>query len=163
MNLRKHILNVIFWSIISAAFIGPGTVTTAAKAGSSVKLALLWTLVFSIFGTIVLQEASARLTISSQKNLGALIRQKYSSIRANWIKYLLFGAIGVGCLAYQAGNMLGAIAGLELFLNIPRLFSASFLLLICGAILWQGESKFIARFLGDNSCYNGDYVYCCCL
>jgi hypothetical protein len=47
--------------LVTAAFIGPGTVTTASTAGANFGFALVWTLVFSIAATIVLQEMSARL------------------------------------------------------------------------------------------------------
>ncbi len=36
----KRLLNLLFWSVIAAAFIGPGTVTTAARAGSDFDFAL---------------------------------------------------------------------------------------------------------------------------
>ena len=38
--------SVLLWSVISAAFIGPGTVTTAANAGSLFGTQLLWALLF---------------------------------------------------------------------------------------------------------------------
>ncbi|MCB0548279.1 MAG: divalent metal cation transporter, partial [Phaeodactylibacter sp.] len=71
ISIRQGLSSVLFWSIISAAFIGPGTVTTAAKAGASFQLQLIWALAFSIFATIILQEAAARITLASGKNLGA--------------------------------------------------------------------------------------------
>ena len=46
--------------IVAAAFIGPGTVTVCSLAGAQFGLALLWALLFSVFATLVLQEASAR-------------------------------------------------------------------------------------------------------
>ena len=47
--------------LISASFIGPGTVTTATVTGASFGFALSWGIVFSIIATIILQEMSARL------------------------------------------------------------------------------------------------------
>ena len=40
----KRLASILLWSVSAAAFIGPGTVTTAASAGSSYGLALLWAL-----------------------------------------------------------------------------------------------------------------------
>ncbi|MEZ4850004.1 MAG: hypothetical protein R3B93_15585 [Bacteroidia bacterium] len=40
------VTSILFWSVISAAFIGPGTVTTASKAGATYHTELLWALVF---------------------------------------------------------------------------------------------------------------------
>ena len=43
----RRLLAVLFWSVLAAAFIGPGTVTTAASSGSRFGTSLLWALVFS--------------------------------------------------------------------------------------------------------------------
>jgi Mn2+/Fe2+ NRAMP family transporter len=40
----KRLLNILVWSVIAAAFIGPGTVTTAARAGSDFRFAVAWAL-----------------------------------------------------------------------------------------------------------------------
>ena len=45
--MKKSLLNILFWSVVSAAFIGPGTITTAAKSGSLFGMDLLWALLFS--------------------------------------------------------------------------------------------------------------------
>ena len=37
----KRLASFLVWSAISAAFIGPGTVATAARAGAKYKLTLL--------------------------------------------------------------------------------------------------------------------------
>ena len=116
-TFRTRLLSVLFWSIIAAAFIGPGTVTTASKAGASLGMGLLWALLFSIVATIILQEAAARITIASGKNLGEILAIKYGADGRSRIKVLLFLAVAFGCAAYQAGNMLGALGGVALFAN----------------------------------------------
>ncbi len=139
--------SVLFWSIISAAFIGPGTVTTAAKAGSAFGFQLAWALVFSILATIFLQEAAARLTIASNKNLGQIIALRNARYGRRW-QIGLFLAVAFGCAAYQAGNLLGAVAGLLLLQPEQK----SLLLLVLGGfsffLLWRGSYIFIARALG---------------
>ena len=60
-DARPKIGEIILWSAIAAAFIGPGTVTTAASAGAGYGLTLLWAVLFSVVATFVLQEAAARL------------------------------------------------------------------------------------------------------
>ena len=75
----KKILSILFWSIITAAFIGPGTVTTAAKSGAVFGYDLLWALLFSTVACLVLQEASARVTVISGLSLGEAIRQQFHS------------------------------------------------------------------------------------
>lgn len=149
LSLKDRFLSVLFWSVIAAAFIGPGTVTTAAKAGASFQLSLLWTLVFSTFATIVLQEAAARITIASGKSLGEIIALKYQGQKGYWIKRIIFVAVAFGCAAYQAGNMLGAVAGMNLFLSdLSKPILTISIGLIAGILLWLGHFKTIANLLG---------------
>lgn len=146
--MKKTFQNVLFWSIISAAFIGPGTVTTASKAGASFGLALLWALLFSTLATVILQEAAARITIASGKNLGEIIAMKYQQKSGSTLKVGVFVAVAFGCAAYQAGNMLGAIAGVSLLSNFSQQWMTIALGVICAAILWVGNLKIIAKILG---------------
>jgi len=144
---KKGLLSILFWSVISAAFIGPGTVTTAAAAGALYHTDLLWTLTFSTIACIFLQEASARITIGSGKNMGEAIAEKYGE-KSKWIKLLLSISIIFGCVAYQTGNILGAISGLGLIYDIhPSIFTA--LIVMVGALLlWFGNYKNVAHFMG---------------
>ena len=95
--MRKRFLNILFWSVISAAFIGPGTVTTAAKAGAVYQYQLLWALFFSTIACLVLQEAAARLTLVSGLNLGEAIRWRYkdTSLFVWVVPYNLFLGSGM--------------------------------------------------------------------
>lgn len=146
LSWSKGLSSILFWSIISAAFIGPGTVTTAANAGASFGIGILWALVFSILATIVLQEAAARITIASGKNLGEIIVLKFQG--KGRLQWFLFLAVAFGCAAYQAGNLLGAISGLLLFGSISRAVATLGLALFCFLLLWIGNYKIIARLLG---------------
>ena len=147
ISFSKGFRSIVFWSIISAAFIGPGTVTTASKAGASFQIALLWALVFSTFATIILQEAAARLTIASGKSLGEIIALKYqdSGSKLSWAVFL---SIAFGCAAYQAGNMLGAIEGMKLMTDFsPKILTVG-LAFFAFAILMLGNFRSIANVLG---------------
>ena len=93
LSLRAGLGSVLFWSVISAAFIGPGSVTACAIAGSTYGLQLLWVLTFATLGTVWLQEAAARITIATGYDLGQVITQTYTGKRGRWIAGLLFGAI----------------------------------------------------------------------
>ncbi|MEM1319527.1 MAG: Nramp family divalent metal transporter [Bacteroidota bacterium] len=146
ISFKQGLLSVLFWSIISAAFIGPGTVTTAAKAGATFQLQLLWALLFSTLATIVLQEAAARITIASGQSLGQIIARKYGG--RSGLRYLVFLAVAFGCAAYQAGNMLGAVSGLMLLGAIPVELITLLLGLVCATLLWWGNYRLIAGLLG---------------
>jgi len=148
ISLRQGLSSILFWSIISAAFIGPGTVTMASRTGAGFRMQLLWALVFSILATIVLQEAAARLTIASGKNLGEIVALRFAGRRASRLKWLLFGAVVFGCAAYQAGNLLGAFSGLALFDDFSRAWATAVLGAVCFGFLWIGNYQLIARLLG---------------
>ena len=115
MKLKKKIFNILFWSVVAAAFIGPGTVTTATKAGAMFGFDLMWALVFSTFACLLLQEASARITIISKMNLGQAIAKQFEGKSSRMlVLILIIGAIIIGCAAYETGNILGATSGISL-------------------------------------------------
>ncbi len=145
-SLSRGLGSILFWSIIAAAFIGPGTITTTSKAGSGFGLNLLWALLFSIVATFILQEAAARLTIASGKSLGELLALRYGS--GTWAPWILFLVILLGCMAYQAGNLLGAMAGLSLLGLEGGSRLAALLGLAAAFLLSIGKIKVVARLLG---------------
>ncbi|MFN5168234.1 MAG: NRAMP family divalent metal transporter [Cyclobacteriaceae bacterium] len=132
--------SVIIWSVISAAFIGPGTITTALSAGANHQLELLWTVVFATVACIVLQEVSARLVIDTGLTLGEAIQQRLGA-SATMIKWLTGGSVVLGCAAYEAGNILGAISGLQLLFPVSRPVLTIAVVLVAGAILWSSLRK----------------------
>lgn len=148
ISFRSGLLSILFWSIISAAFIGPGTVTTCSKSGATYGLALLWALSFSTVATILLQEAAARITIASGKSLGEAISIQYEGMWGAWIKKTLLFAVVFGCAAYQTGNILGAVAGLSLMLNWPLPVLTLLTGICCALLLWTGSTKIIANTMG---------------
>ncbi|WNJ21341.1 divalent metal cation transporter [Pontibacter sp. G13] len=141
----RYLISILFWSVISAAFIGPGTVTTAAKSGASFGTSLLWALGFSTIACIFLQEAAARLNLATGAGLGAAIRKELG--HPIWA-YLTFLTIFSGGIAFQAGNMLGAVAGIELLLPNSQLISVLLIGGIAFGMLWSGTPSNIAKWLG---------------
>jgi Mn2+/Fe2+ NRAMP family transporter len=145
----KRLLNILFWSVIAAAFIGPGTVTTAARAGSDFRFALGWALLFSVVACLVLQEASGRITVLTGKELGGAIRGRFADTRWS-LAVPLLAAVGIvlGCAAFEAGNLLGGVAGLRLIVDA----SPATLTLIAGVaaalLLATGNTRWIARIAG---------------
>jgi manganese transport protein len=101
-------------ALVTAAFIGPGTITTCSLAGANFGYALLWGMVFSIIATIVLQEMSARLGIITRQGLGEALRKQFSSPLSKTITAILvISAITIGNAAFETGNILGASLGLQ--------------------------------------------------
>ena len=148
LSFRSGLGSVLFWSVISAAFIGPGSVTACAIAGSTYGLQLLWVLTFATLGTVWLQEAAARITIATGYDLGQVITQTYIGKRGRWIARLLFGAIFLGCAAYQAGNILGAVSGLALLTGLPVQWLTVGVGAVCIGLLWIGSTQGLANMLG---------------
>ena len=103
-------------AMVAAAFIGPGTVTTATLAGGNFGFTLLWAVAFSVLATLVLQEMTCRLGVIGKLGLGDAIVQKtqkgglYIPAAA-----LVICAIFIGNAAYEAGNITGAAVGLPTF------------------------------------------------
>lgn len=144
----RQLLAILFWSVIAAAFIGPGTVTTTASAGALFGFSLLWALSFSTLATVVLQEASARLTVVSGRNLAQAIRAQYHGRPVGVVVLaVVVGAVVVGNAAYEAGNILGAAAGVGLGLDVSRVAVTLGIALTAFAILWIGTPRAVARLL----------------
>lgn len=146
-KVRSRLGSIIFWSVISAAFIGPGTLTTASIAGADHKLQLLWGLGFATIACMALQEASARLTIHSGVNLAQAIVRRYGASRQHFFKIAVFVAIAFGCAAYQAGNILGAISGLQLLIPWNGKWLTALVAMMCFALLLRGSFRKIATVL----------------
>lgn len=134
-------------TLVAAAFIGPGTVTLCSKSGALAGYSLIWALLFSIVATIVLQEMTARLGLVTKEGLAEAIR-KYSGNGLRKILFVMvaFGAIIIGNAAYEAGNLSGAILGLET-IGLDGNISAVCLIIIAGIFLWFGKYKLIERLL----------------
>lgn len=144
----KRLASILLWSVIAAAFIGPGTVTTAASAGASYGLSLLWALLFSTAACLVLQEASARLTIVSGRNLGQALRDQYrAGPQKGAVLLLVLGAIVAGCAAYEAGNILGGVSGAVMVTGWPAYLLTLASGVIAGALLWRSPPQTVARSL----------------
>lgn len=143
-----RLMNVLFWSVISAAFIGPGTVTTASTAGARFGLELAWALVFSTVACIVLQEAVARLVIGSGRSLGEAIRSTGGLSMGRILAGLTGVAIVLGCAAYEAGNILGGVAGIELLLPGGTPWWTLAIGIAAALLLWTGTASQIAKTLG---------------
>ncbi|MCA9068723.1 MAG: Nramp family divalent metal transporter, partial [Planctomycetaceae bacterium] len=104
--------------LVTAAFIGPGTITTASAAGAHFGFALLWALVFSVGATIILQEMAARLGLVTGEGLSEALRNTFQGPLRLLMIILVILAIGVGNTAYQAGNIIGAAIGMESVFNL---------------------------------------------
>jgi manganese transport protein len=101
-------------AMVAAAFIGPGTITTASVAGATTGITLIWAIAFSIFATVLLQELAVRSALTTDRDLATLIKDFGTDY---WwgmpVLLLIILAVGVGNAAYQSGNLSGAGIGLS--------------------------------------------------
>jgi len=149
-HIKQRLLNILFWSVISAAFIGPGTVTTASKAGVYFHYDLMWTMLFSIIACLFLQEASARLAIYSEMSLGEAISKHFENRSSRFIVLpSIVIAIILGSAAYETGNIIGSVEGLKfVFKNVPTwIFLVSTGIFVLLAFRLRSV-KIIAQILG---------------
>lgn len=95
--------------LVVGSFIGPGTVTSATKAGAGYGYALLWTVVFSVIAVIVMQEMAARLGIVTQNGLAEeLVKDLSDRPPLKWLMVaLVAAAITLGGFAYMGGDLTG--------------------------------------------------------
>ena len=131
----------LVWSLVAAAFIGPGTVTTAARAGTEGGWRYAAYVALAAVAGFLLMEMAARVRLVSDQPLGRVLGPG-----ARWLSVLLFAAVVLGCAAYQAGNLLGAYGGLQLLWPAGR----GWVLALGGlalAVLWRGRPAAIARAL----------------
>jgi Mn2+/Fe2+ NRAMP family transporter len=119
-------------------------VTTAASAGAGFGTTLAWAMVFSTIATLVLQEFAARLTIATGDDLGRTLATRFPA----GIRWLGAAAVAIGCAAYEAGNLLGGVAGVELVTPWPRRLITLVVVLLAGSLLWFARTAVIARLLG---------------
>ena len=134
--------------MVAAAFIGPGTVTTATLAGGNFGFTLLWAVAFSVIATLVLQEMTCRLGVVGQLGLGDAIVQKTQS-RGLYIPAaaLVICAIFIGNAAYEAGNITGAAAGLPTFIVMDINLWGVFIGAVAFLLLASGKFRLIEHVL----------------
>lgn len=135
-------------TLVTAAFIGPGTLTVCTMAGVNTGYELLWALLFSILATITLQEMAARLGLITQKGLGEAIRNEFNKPISRILStIIIFSAIVVGNAAYEAGNIGGAKLGMDTIfpfaINIYPLLIGG----VAFVLLFLGNYKIIERLL----------------
>jgi manganese transport protein len=147
-NGNERLLSILLWSVIAAAFIGPGTITSCSMAGAVHGPALLWALSFSIFGCFVLQEAAARVTVVSGRTLAEAIAGRRNRFGRLFGVVLVSGAILVGCAAYEMGNILGAASGVALGGVLAPGAAVALIGVAAFALLWAGSGPTVARLMG---------------
>jgi Mn2+/Fe2+ NRAMP family transporter len=132
---------------VAAAFLGPGTITTATRAGAGFGTALLWALLFSTVATLVLQEMAARLGLMTGRGLGEALRDRFRGAARTVVVVMVVAAIAGGNTAYQAGNLLGGALGLEGIAGGDIRLWVALLGGLAAVLLWSGSYLAVERFM----------------
>jgi len=134
--------------LVTAAFIGPGTILTASRAGAEFGLSLLWALLFSLVMTFVLQEMALRLGLVKRLALTTILRDAVTQPVFKWGFLVLVGlAIVVGNSAYEGGNLTGAAAGAALLFGGDLRLWLMLLAFVCALLLLRGRYQSFERIL----------------
>lgn len=142
--------------LIAAAFIGPGTVTLCTLSGVRFGMSLLWTLLIAILAAMILQFMSVKIGLIGRKSITQAVQDEIHSPIAKYLVIsLIFSAILIGNTAYEAGNISGAVLGMETLFGSSTIklkyLSLNPYALIIGflssALLWTGKYKIIERSL----------------
>lgn len=131
--------------IVAAAFIGPGTVTTATLAGARYGGDLLWALLFSALATMALQEMAARLGLVTGSGLGEAVRRSFTGAGRVLAVALVVAAIGLGNAAYQTGNLLGGALGVEGIVGGDVRGWAALIGTAAALLLWSANYRLVER------------------
>ncbi len=136
--------------IVTAAFIGPGTVTTCTLAGAGYGYSLLWAIIFAVIATYVLQEMSGRVGLAGKTGLGEAIYNELTGKTARIFGIVMIVvAVGIGNAALQTGNILGASLGLSALTGIPDMVWPLIVGGCAFVLLWFGTYKSLEKvFIG---------------
>ena len=111
LTLKDYIKAMGPGAIMSAAIIGPGTVTTASQQGAQYGFTSLWILLVACVIAYFFQEPAMRISIGCKESVMVGVREHLSPGVAKFLWIVIF----VGSIAFQAGNLSGASMALEYF------------------------------------------------
>ncbi|MGB7449070.1 MAG: Nramp family divalent metal transporter [Ornithinimicrobium sp.] len=147
-SLKTTLKNLGPGLIVAAAFIGPGTVTTASVAGADYGFTLLWAIIFSVLAAIVLQEMCARLGVVSREGLGEALRTTFDNVALKvGAIILVIGAITIGTAAFEGGNLTGAALALDAVFPGGTTLWSLVVAALAAALLATGSYPIVERVL----------------
>jgi len=153
---------LLYWTMLAACTVGPGTVVTCARAGAEYGYSLTWALIFASGLAFTLQEGTARLTITSGKSLGQCLKIKYQNgatiYNVALICWIVSACVCVGNTLLQANCWAGGLdavlalpgaddleGGSEIALRVGTCVAYAIVVL---ALLWFDKTEKLGVFLG---------------
>ncbi|MFL2590741.1 MAG: Nramp family divalent metal transporter [Flavobacteriaceae bacterium] len=127
--IGKFLFNPAF--VVTAAFIGPGTITMCILTGTNYGFDLLWAVLCSTLITIFIQNIAARVSFYSKKGLATtILDNEKNRLLKILLMCLIFSSIFIGNSAYEAGNLSGTLIGTNGILNLLSIDLSNFIQLI---------------------------------
>ena len=127
--IGKFLFNPAF--VVTAAFIGPGTITMCILTGTNYGFDLLWAVLCSTLITIFIQNIAARVSFYSKKGLATtILDNEKNRLLKILLMCLIFSSIFIGNSAYEAGNISGTLIGTNGILNLLSIDLSNFIQLI---------------------------------
>ena len=114
MRILAQLKSLLVYTVLTASTIGPGTVAMCSKAGSDFGNTLLWCVVVASATAMVMQEASARLTIHADLTLGQALRRITPHGALAVLRHAILAFIVIGSFAYECNNFAGVMASVEM-------------------------------------------------
>ena len=103
MGLWETVLDLMYWTMLAASTVGPGTIIMMAKSGAEFQLHLCWVIIFASIVAFATQEGAARLYIVSGYDLGGAIQAYF---RSPLVNHVLALSIVVANCAPEGGEMI---------------------------------------------------------
>ena len=132
-------------AIVTAAVVGPGTVTSCGLAGFNFSYSLAWALLFSVIAMAVMQRMTSKIGLNAGIGLADAVRQTFKGYW--WLYILLIIAIFCGNCAYEAGNIVGAATGVSIMFGDHRVVYCIVIAAVALALVLTGNIKYIANVL----------------
>ena len=146
--VKKYKLSFGPGFLVTAAFIGPGTITSCSLAGADFGYSLIYALIFAVVMTLILQEMTGRLSLGSGRDLGQSLREfPKNSLTKLLFAILTLSAITFGCAAYEAGNIIGGSLGLEIITAVPQKTWVVLISIVSILVLSLGKYAVIEKLL----------------
>ena len=134
-------------TLIAAAFIGPGTLTTCTLAGVQTGYEMLWVMLFAVAAVIILQETAARLGFATGQGLGEAFNRRFTGgISRVTVYFLVISAVLIGNAAYEAGNISGGVLGFELLWGERNIYPW-LIGIFCFLLMFFGKYKRLEQLL----------------
>ncbi|HHV14004.1 MAG TPA: Nramp family divalent metal transporter [Clostridiales bacterium] len=145
MTFRERLRETGPSAMITGAIVGPGTVTTCTVIGIKYQYALLWVCLLLLFFHFALRDMTARLGLCGGKTFQQAIREDIENpILRNITITIVAVAVGIACLSFQFGSIMGAGLGLQFFFpNVEASSLAAIIGLVCIPLILSGSYKTI--------------------